>query len=436
MDVQTTTASAAPRARDRSRLARFFRILGPGLVTGAADDDPSGILTYTQAGAQFGLGQLWTALFMLPLMISVQEISARIALVTDQGIASVIRRHYSRKVLYGIVTLLLIANTINLGADLGAMADSARLLVPAPYYLYILLFGVIAIVLELLVPYRRYAPLLKLLSLSLLAYFLTSLIATRDWPSVLKAAFVPHVRFDFQYLMIIVGVLGTTISPYCFFWQASQEVEEKQAHEYAPGISGSLLRDARIDTNVGMFFSELATWFMIETAAVVLYPSGVRDIETSSQAAMALSPLVRTFAHAGKISELLFALGVIGTGALAVPIFAASSSYAVCELFGWKESLALKPSQAPGFYWTILAGTGIGVLFNYAGIDPIKALIYSAVINGVIAVPIIFLLIRISNNKKIMGQYTSGKLSNIFSISTFLFMALAAVLMSYKFIFR
>lgn len=423
-------------ARVKSKLRKFIRALGPGLVTGAADDDPSGILTYSQSGAQFGLSQLWTAIVMLPFLIAIQEMCARIALATDQGISSVIRRHYSRAVLYGIVSLLLIANTINLGADLGAMADSARLLLPLPYYFYILVFGLIAILLEVFISYKRYAPMLKLLTVSLLAYVLTGLIATRDWATVLKASFLPHVQFDFQFMMIIVGVFGTTISPYCFFWQASQELEEKRANSSGRGISGSLLADARRDTTIGMIFSEIATWFIIETTAVVLYANGVRNISTSAQAASALEPLVRNFAHAGKISEILFALGVIGTGALAVPIFAASSSYAVCELFGWAESLALKPGQARGFYWTMLAGTIIGVLLNYCGFNPIKLLIYAAVINGVAAVPIIFILIRISNNKKIMGAYTSGKLSNIFGGATFAVMALAAGLMLYTFVFR
>ena len=434
--MATRNSTPVRSSRLKPRLRRLLHILGPGLVTGAADDDPSGILTYSQSGAQFGLTQLWTVLAMLPLMISVQEISARIALVTNQGIAAVIRRNYSRWVLYAIVTLLLIANTINLGADLGAMADSARLIVPLPYYFLISAFGVILISLELLVPYRRYAPMLKVLTISLFAYFITGLIATHDWMSVLKATFVPHIRFDFQFLMIIVGVLGTTISPYCFFWEASQEVEEKREHHQSHVMSGAMLKNARVDTVFGMLFSEVAAWFIIETAAVVLYPNGVRNIQTSAQAASALAPLVSTFAHAGTISKVLFVLGVIGTGSLAVPIFAASSSYAVCELFGWRESLALKPGQAPGFYWVIFAGTAIGVIFNYAGLDPIKALIYSAVINGVIAVPIIFMLIRISNNKQIMGKYTSGTLSRIVSGATFALMALAALLMLYTSIFK
>ncbi len=373
---------------------------------------------------------------MLPFLIAIQEMCARIALVTDQGIASVIRRNYSKPALYGIVGLLLIANTINLGADLGAMADSAHLILPLPYYLYIFAFGLVAILLEVFISYKRYAPMLKLLTVSLLTYVLTGLIATRDWSAVFKASFIPHVQFDFQFLMIIVGVFGTTISPYCFFWQASQEVEEKRAHGYGKGILGSLLTDVRRDTTIGMVLSEVATWFIIETTAVVLYANGIHDITTSAQAASALKPLVKSFAHAGKISEILFALGVIGTGALAVPIFAASSSYAVCELFEWKEGLALKPRQAPGFYWTMVAGIVMGVLLNYAGMNPIKLLIYAAVINGVAAVPIIFMLIRISNNKKIMGRFTSGWLSNLISGITFAVMALAAALMLYAFIVK
>ena len=426
--------SSAPQpGRKKSKLRKFIAMLGPGLVTGAADDDPSGILTYSQSGAQFGLSQLWTAIFMLPLMISVQEISARIAVVTDQGLASVIRQNYSRKVLYGIVGLLLIANTINLGADLGAMADSARLILKLPTFVYIFGFGIASILLEVLVPYKRYAPILKVLTASLFAYILTGLIATHDWPMVLKATFAPHVQFDFQFVMIIVGVVGTTISPYCFFWQASQELEEKRAKKYGKGATEKVLADARTDTFVGMIFSEVTTWFILETTAVVFYAGGIRDINSSAQAAGALEPLVKSFPHAGKISELLFAVGVIGTGALAVPIFAATSAYAVAELFGWKESLALKPQKARGFYWIMILGTVIGIFLNYLGINPIKALIYAAVINGVIAVPIIYMLIRISNNKQIMGEYTSGALSNTFSIATFVFMALATVLMFYSF---
>jgi len=412
------------------RVARFF---GPGLITGAADDDPSGILTYSQSGAQFGLGQLWTAVIMLPFLIAVQEMSARIALVTNQGIAATLRKHYAKPVLYGMVFLLIAANTINLGADLGAMADSARLLLPVPNWVYILFFAAIAIVLEVFVSYRRYSPLLKILTLSLLAYVFTGLIATRNWMEVIKASFHPHVQFDYQFLMIIVGVFGTTISPYCFFWQASEELEEKRAGNFGREVTRKLLAAARRDTGIGMLASEVATWFIIETTAVVLYANGIRNITTSAQAARALEPLVKGFSHAGRISEILFAAGVIGTGALAVPIFAATSSYALCDLLEWKEGLDLTPRQAPAFYWVMLAGTAAGVLQNYLGFNAIKLLIYSAVINGVVAVPIIFMLIVIANNKKIMGEFVSRALSNVVSIATLIVMSVSAGLMMYAF---
>lgn len=415
---------------------RAARLFGPGLITGAADDDPSGILTYSQSGAQFGLSQLWTAVVMLPFLIAVQEMSARIALVTNQGIAATLRTHYSKSVLYGIVFLLIAANTINLGADLGAMADSAHLLEPLPNWIYILIFATIAIVLEVFVSYKRYAPLLKILTLSLFAYVLTGLIATRQWAPVIKASFLPHIQFDYQFLMIIVGVFGTTISPYCFFWQASQELEEKRAGTSKKGVTRQAMKAMRRDTGLGMLASEVATWFMIETTAVVLFANGIRNIRTSAEAAQALEPLVHGFAHAGRISEILFTAGVIGTGALAVPIFAATSSYALCDLLEWKEGLYLTLSQAPGFYWLMLGGTAVGVLQNYMGFNPIKLLIYTAVINGVVAVPIIFMLILIANNKKIMGDYASRALSNAVSIATLVVMSASAGLMMYEFVRR
>jgi Mn2+/Fe2+ NRAMP family transporter len=278
--------------------------------------------------------------------------------------------------------------------------------------------------------------MLKLLTLSLFAYVLTGLIATRDWTSVIKASFLPHIQFDYQFLMIIVGIFGTTISPYCFFWQASQELEETRAGNSGSGGVRGLLTDMQRDTSIGMFASEVATWFIIETTAVVLYARGIRDITTSAQAARALEPLVESFPHAGKISEILFAAGVIGTGALAVPIFAATSAYALCELLEWNEGLDLMPRQAPGFYWIMLAGTFIGVLQNYLGFNPIKLLIYSAVINGLVSVPIIFMLIMIANSGKIMGQYVNGTLSNVVSISTLAAMTISAGLMMYTFFLR
>jgi NRAMP (natural resistance-associated macrophage protein)-like metal ion transporter len=406
-------------------------------VTGAADDDPSGIFTYSQAGAQFGLGLLWTAVFMLPLMIAVQEMCARIAIVTGEGITTVIKQHYSKTWLYSIVAMLLVANTINLGVDLGAMAEAAKLLVPVHYGTAVVMFALLLIGLEIVVPYRRYAPILKWLTISLFAYVVTCIIATRNWPAVLKATFVPSIHFNFQFLMIIVGVLGTTISPYMFFWQAAQEREEveerKEAHQHRPARR-FVLKNMRIDTVSGMIFSEITAWCILLTTGEVLHANGVTDIKSAAQAASAIRPLVRTFPHAGKISEVLFALGILGTGALAVPIFAATSSYALSELMGWKEGLALSFSEAKRFYFAIVAGTVIGVFINVLGIDPIKALVYTAVLNGVVAVPMIFLLIRITSNRKIMGQNTSGPLGSTLSWLTFAGMGMAAVAAVYAFV--
>ena len=417
-------------------LRKFAVKLGPGLVTGAADDDPSGIFTYSQSGAQFGLGQLWTVLFMLPLLISVQEMATRIAIVTNQGVATVIRKNYSAAWLYGIVGLLLITNTINLGADLGAMAESSRLVLDLPYIPYVLIFGAVGLLLEVAIPYRRYAPFLKILTVSLFAYVLTGFIATQNWGKVVKATFVPRIHFDFQFLMILVGVLGTTISPYMFFWQAAQQREEDAASKKTrKSFIAGLLRDMRIDTLVGMTFSEIATWFIMLTTAEVLYSHGVRNIRSAAQAAAALEPFVQRFPHAGEISKFLFAFGIVGTGLLAVPIFAATSAYALCDCFGWRDSLALRFRQARVFYGAMIAGTGVGILLNYIGIDPIKALIYSAVLNGVVALPMIFLLIRIAGREDIMGEHVSGPASRIFTGITLVCMTLAAVLAIYTFVF-
>ncbi len=433
--VITVKSSNKPRRLPAHVLRKFAAKLGPGLVTGAADDDPSGIFTYSQSGAQFGLGQLWTVLFMLPLLISVQEMATRIAIVTNQGVATVIRKNYSAAWLYGIVGLLLITNTINLGADLGAMAESSRLVLDLPYIPYVLVFGAIGLLLEVAIPYRRYAPYLKILTVSLFAYVLTGFIVTQNWANVIKATFVPRIHFDFQFLMILVGVLGTTISPYMFFWQAAQQREEDAAsRKTRKSFVAGLLKDMRIDTLVGMTFSEIATWFIMLTTAEVLYSHGVRNIRSAAQAAAALEPFVQRFPHAGEISKFLFAFGIVGTGLLAVPIFAATSAYALCDCFGWRDSLALRFRQARVFYGVMIAGTGVGVLLNYIGIDPIKALIYSAVLNGVVALPMIFLLIRIAGREDIMGEHVSGPASRIFTGITLVCMTLAAVLAVYTFV--
>lgn len=418
-------------------IRRWLRIIGPGLVTGAADDDPSGIGTYSQAGAAFGPAQLWLALYMLPLLIAVQEMCARIGLVTGQGIAAVVRKHYSRRVLFAAVSLVLIANTLNVGADLGAMAATVQLLIPgAPFVVLIALlaFGVLA--LEIFVPYRRYAVVLKGLALSLLAYVATGLIIGPRGGALLRATVVPTIQFTPTFLMLVVGVLGTTISPYLFFWQASEEVEESELH-HPDASAGDVKRHQRallgelhllrVDTTLGMLASEIATWFIIFTTGSVLYTHGVTNITTADQAANALEPLVHSFPHAGLLAKVLFATGILGVGLLGIPVLAGSAAYAVAEAFHWREGLARTVRQAPGFYGVIGFATLIGLLLNILRINPITALIYSAVINGVVAVPLLVIILLVANNRAIMGAHTNGRLSNTVSVIATLGMGCAAL---------
>jgi len=415
-------------------LKKFLRILGPGIITGAADDDPSGIATYAQTGVQFGYGQLWTALFMLPLLAGVQEACSRIGVVTGKGIAAVVREHFSKPVLYVVVLLVLIANTINIGADIGAMAAAANLLFPLPFVVFALLFTALILTLEIILSYKVYARILKWLTLALLAYPLTVFIVAEPWPTILRATFLPHIELNFPFLFVITGVLGTTISPYMFFWQASEETEEeREAHligkDGRPRINWGFIRNMRIDTISGMFFSVVVTWAIIVVTATVLHSNGVTNIRTAADAARALLPLVHTFPNAGYIAQALFATGIIGLGLLSIPVLAGSASYAVSESFQWSEGLDLKLTKAWGFYGVIIVATLIGLSLNFIGIDPIKALVYAAVINGVVAVPLIFINALIARNKNIMGQYTSGWVSNLLVWLTFVGMGAAAVAM-------
>src|SRR5712691_9424090 len=410
---------------------KFLRILGPGIITGAADDDPSGIATYSQTGVQFGYGQLWTALFMLPLLAGVQEACSRIGVVTGKGIAAVVREHFSKPVLYIVVLLVLIANTINIGADIGAMAAAADLLFPLPFAVFALLFTTLILTLEIFLSYKVYARILKWLTLALLAYPLTVFIVAEPWPTILRATFLPHIEFSFAFLFVITGVLGTTISPYMFFWQESEE--EREAHllgkDGRPRINWGFIRNMRIDTVAGMLSSQVVTWAIIIVAATVLHGNGVTNIQTAADAARALLPLVHTFPNSGFIAQALFATGIIGLGLLAIPVLAGSASYAVSESFQWVEGLDQKLTKAWGFYGVIIVATLIGLLLNFIGIDPIKALVYAAVINGVVAVPLIFIIALIARNKNIMGQYKSGWFSNLLVWLTFLGMGAAAVAM-------
>jgi NRAMP (natural resistance-associated macrophage protein)-like metal ion transporter len=427
-------------SRPRNALQKFISILGPGITTGAADDDPSGIATYSQTGAQFGYGQLWTALYMLPFMIAVQEACARIGLITGKGIASVIREHYSKGVLYSVVSLVLVANTINIGADIGAMAAAAQLIVPVSFTTLILIFVAIILALEIFTDYNVYARLLKWLTLVLLAYPITVLIVKQPWGTVLKATVIPHLEFNFSFLFIIIGVLGTTISPYMFFWQASQEVEELRARgrlrRRAVRSTTTSVKRLRIDNATGMIMSEITTWSILLLAATVLHQHGVTDIKTAADAAKALQPLVGGFPHAGYLAKLIFSIGIIGLGLLAVPILSASAAYAISESFNWKASLHLKLKQAQGFYGVITVATLIGLLINFVGINPVKALIYSAVFNGVAAAPLLFLIGHIASRKKIMGSFRSGLLSSVFVWFTFGAMSLAAIGMLYLYCFH
>jgi NRAMP (natural resistance-associated macrophage protein)-like metal ion transporter len=412
---------------------KLLKIVGPGLITGAADDDPSGIATYTQTGAQFGYGQLWTALFLLPFMVAIQEACARIGAVTGKGIAAVVKENYNKKILYGLLALILVANTINIGADLGAMGAAAQLIIPINFTLLTLFFTVLILVLEIFVSYKNYAKILKWLALVLISYPLTVFLIHEPWMTILRATFLPHIQLSFAFLFIITGVLGTTISPYMFFWEASEEVEEeKEKHLIVDGVAKptkSFMRAMRWDNFLGMLSSEAATWCIIIVAATVLNAHGLTNIATTADAAKALEPLVRTFPNAGLIAKWLFAIGVIGLGLLAVPVLSASASYALTETLNWREGLNLKLKRAHGFYGIITIATLVGLMINFIGINPIKALVFTAVFNGVAAVPLIFIIARMAASKKIMGEYKSGWLSNIVVWATFVLMAAAAVAM-------
>ena len=384
-------------------MSRLLRRLGPGLVTGAADDDPSGIATYSQIGAQFGTGLAWTMLFSYPLMSVIQEISARIGAVTGYGIAQNLRRHYSPWLLRAAVMLLLVANVINLGADLGAMGAAFHLLLPGPEAIYTIGFAVLCTVLEVFVTYRRYASVLKWATMSLFAYVGVVFASGVPWGQALSDTLLPHVTFDGAHAIAMIAVLGTTISPYLFFWQAGQEVEEQRRRkvkqlDISPQTAKAELSRIRVDTWVGMAFSNVIALCIIFATAATLHAHGVTDIQTSSQAAEALRPI------AGKFTFMLFTIGIVGTGMLAVPVLAGSAAYAVAETFRWPEGLDRKPLGARAFYLTIAVATMGGAALNFIGLDPIKALYWSAVVNGVLAAPLMAIIMVVAVNPRIMGR--------------------------------
>jgi NRAMP (natural resistance-associated macrophage protein)-like metal ion transporter len=430
-----TIDRAAPRRRraparaPAPRRRGIFAILGPGLITGASDDDPSGIATYSQAGAQFGTGLVWSLLFTYPLMVCIQEISGRIGRVTGRGIAGNLCRNYPLPVVYAIVGLLFLANIINLGADLGAMAASLQLLIGGPRLLFVFLFGVGSALLQVFIDYSRYASLLKWLCLSLFSYVATVFVVDVPWGQVLHDVVVPHVTLDNAELTVLVAVFGTTISPYLFFWQASEEVEEikedpkakplKQAEEQAPAEFERI----RLDTYAGMAFSNIVALFIMVTTAATLHAHGTTDIQTSADAAQALRPIAGDFAFA------LFALGIIGTGLLAVPVLAGSAAYALAETCHWPAGLGKKPSRAKAFYATIAGATALGILVNLSTLDPMKALFWSAVINGIVAVPVMVMMMLMTAHRSVMGDFTLPPVLRIGGWLATAVMALAAAAM-------
>jgi NRAMP (natural resistance-associated macrophage protein)-like metal ion transporter len=433
--IEAAEQSVAFRRRSKQKgFGRFLRILGPGVVTGAADDDPSGIATYSQAGAQFGFHMPWTMLFTLPLMTAVQEACMRVGAVTGKGLAAAVREHYSKKILIPIIALVVAANTFNIGSDIGAMAASTQLLLPSvPFGLLAVAFAVIILLLEVLVSYRTYIRVLKWLAMALFSYFITAFLIQVPWADVLKATLVPHIELNKEFLFIIVAIFGTTISPYLFFWETSNVVEDEiSEHRLAqkggiPKLTKPYLRRLRIDTAIGMLFSNVTAWFIIVVGAVVLHQAGVTNINSAADAAKALQPLVHSFPNAGFLAKLIFAVGVIGIGLQAIPVLAGSSSYAISETFSWREGLFRKFKQAREFYFVIIIGTLVGLMFNFIGLDPIKALVLTAVFNGIAAVPLIYLIARISSREDVMGEHKSGNWSKLGLWIAFGVMAVFAV---------
>jgi len=411
-------------AETTSKIKDFLRKLGPGVVTGAADDDPSGIATYSQAGAMFGLSTLWTAFISAPLMIYIQEMCARIGVVTHHGLASVIKENYHKAILYAIILVTVPAIVFNIGADIAAVGAVANLLIPQiPTLAFSFGFTCLLAAIVIFYPYRKFASLMKWLCISLFAYFIVPFLLHLNWGRIAVSAILPTVQFNSSFILIIVALLGTTISPYLFFWQASMEVEEDR--QYHKRANSRLIKNMKIDVYVGMIFSNVVMFFIILTAGSVLFTNNITNISTVREAAVALKPL------AGNASYLLFALGVIGSACIAIPVLGGSISYIYSELLGAKGNLDKKFHQEKGFYLTLIAALAIGLLINLIGISPITMLIYSAVLYGLIAPILIVLILHICNNKNILGRYVNDRLSNILGIATFLVMAFAALAFLY-----
>ena len=411
---------------------KYWTTLGPGLTTGAADDDPSGIAAYSQAGAKYGLGLIWTTLFTFPFMAVVQEMCARIGIVSGEGLAANIRKHYPAAALYAAAGLLFFANTFNIAADLGAMAAATRLLTPETSIgVLVVFFAVVSLGLQIFTTYAHYAKYLKYLTLGLLSYVVAAFMVNLDWGDVLRHTFIPSLTFSRDQLILFAAVLGTTISPYLFFWQTSQEVEENilhgehTIHQRRENSNRRSIHQMRVDVWSGMFFSNLVAFFIFAACAGTLYAHGITSIETADQAALALKPF-------GEAAYLLFALGIIGTGLLSVPVLAGASAYALSESFGWVYGLYHKLHQAYAFYGVIIVSMLLGIIANFAHLDPIKGLIYAAVANGVVAPVILFFVVRLSGNKRLMGEYANRPFTALLGWITVIVMALSGAAAIYS----
>ncbi|MGZ3920856.1 MAG: NRAMP family divalent metal transporter [Bacteroidia bacterium] len=414
------------KKNNSTKLKRFWKLLGPGLVTGASDDDPSGIATYSQAGAQYGLSTLWTALITFPLMASIQEMCARIGLVTTKGLTGTLKTHYSKPILYLMVLFSFPAIVMNIGADIAGMGAVGNLLFPSiPAIFFSISFTAILLVVIIYLPYQKIAAVLKYLCVVLLVYLVVPFLYKQDWTTVLKGTFIPTITFDKNFISILVAILGTTISPYLFFWQATMEVEDRKHKVKLLVLDKKIMSDMKQDVNFGMLFSNLVMFFIILTTGTVLFNGGIHQIDTVEQAAQALKPLAGNFAY------LLFAVGVIGTGLLAIPVLSGSLSYIISETFGWEQGLDKKFHEAKAFYIVIAISLVLGLLMNYIGISPIKALIYSATLYGLTAPVLIAIILHIANNKTVMGDYINSKRSNILGFATLILMSMAAVVMIY-----
>ena len=408
----------------------FWKKLGPGLITGASDDDPSGIATYSQAGAQYGLSTLWTALITFPLMAAIQEMCARIGLVTAKGLTGTLRDHYSRPILYLMVLFSFPAIVMNIGANIAGMGAVGNLLIPTiPAAFFSIGFTALLFVLIIYLPYRKFAAILKYLCIVLLVYLIVPFLYEQDWLAILKGALIPKITFDKKYISILVGILGTTLSPYLFFWQTTMAAEDNIHKRKKIIIDKKILDDIKQDVDFGMLFSNIVMFFVILTSGTVLFNGGIHNIETVEQAAMSLRPL------AGDAAYLLFAIGVIGTGLLAIPVLCGSLSYIITESFGWKRGLDKKFHQAKAFY--VVAGMSLvlGLLINYVGISPIKALLWSAILYGLTAPVLIAIILHIANNKEVMGEFTNNKFSNLLGFAALILMTIAALALIYLQIF-